>query len=138
MQSHCLTTSNPGRLCRSVSGRNSNPHSPKRHMTSSTFIFLILWHGESSRSGPNSGFAPLSHVLMALSATDLVSQRFQHERSRATSLRARGHGSSLMSSVVPTTGREPALTCNGLQCLCHSSLSPSIGVHDGWPLLLAA
>ena len=50
---------------------------------------------------------------MALSATDLVSHRFQHERSRATSLSSRGHGSSLMSSVVPTTGRSPRSVQSG-------------------------
>ena len=49
-----------------------------------TSIFLILKYGESSQSGPYAVLAPLSHVLMALSATDLKSHRFQHERSNAT------------------------------------------------------
>ena len=63
---------------------------------------------------------------MALSATDLVSQRFQHERSRATSLRARGHGSSLRSSVVPTTGRSPRSVQRG-----GLSLVPTMAAASG-------
>ena len=57
-------------------------HTPPLTISS---MLLHLKYGESSQSGPYAVLAPLSHVLMALSAMDL-SHRFQHERSKTTSL----------------------------------------------------
>ena len=81
-----------------------------------------------------SGGTSTKHVTsLALSATDLKSHRFQHERSKATSLCCRGRGPSLMSSVVPTTGRSPRSAHRGCLAIvptmaAASGIQPSLAM----------